>query len=404
MNRGSLVGGFRLPLRPVRLLFAALANAACSGGDGPRFEPPPPPLVRGPQVAQVRTTEAVVAFLTETALVAEVEYGPTPAYGASATDAGPATEHVFMLAGLAPGTTCLYRIRIGGNIVTEGHAFRTAPPAPDAPLRFVALADSGAGSEAQIDLAALFQALAPDLVVHAGDAVYETGALQEIDRAYFLPYRDLIDDIPFYVALGNHDTYANGGQALLDNLYLPVNGADGTERFYSFDVAGAHFVALDSNGDLAPGSVQRNWLASDLAANAGAAWTFAFFHHPPFSSGPHGSDLELRASLAPLFEQHGVDLVFSGHNHVYHRSYPMAAEAAVDAAQEPDYVDPGGPVYVVSGGGGKSLHLGGPLAFTAYTESVYHFVVVDVAGPSLTLRAIRRDGTEMDQMTITKTP
>jgi hypothetical protein len=77
---------------------------------------------------------------------------------------------------------------------------------------------------------------------------------------------------------------------------------------------------------------------------------------------------------------------------------------AVDAAQEPDYIDPAGTVYVVTGGGGKSLHATATLPFTAFTESAYHFVVLDVAGTSLTLRAIRRDGTEMDRMTITKTP
>ena len=355
-------------------------------------------------MAQVRTTGAVVAFLTKTALLAEVEYGPTPGYGASVADAAPAAEHVFTLAGLAPGTTCLYRIRIGGEVVSEGHAFRTAPAAPDAPLRFVALADSGAGSQAQVDLAALFGALAPDLVLHAGDAVYESGAPRELDRAYFLPYRDLIDDIPFYVAIGNHDTYADDGLSLLGSLYLPVNDADFTERFYSFDVAGAHFVALDSNGDLAPGSVQRDWLAADLAAHAGAAWTFVFFHHPFYSSGPQGNDPDLRASLAPLFEQHGVDLVFHGHDHVYHRTYPMALDAVVDGAQEPDYVDPGGPVYVVTGGGGKSLYDLTPQPFTAFTESSFHFVVVDLSGASLTLRAIRRDGSEMDRMTVTKAP
>lgn len=384
-------------MKPVRLLFA-LALAACSdGGAAPEVR-----VARGPQVAQVQKTGAIVAFVTETALVAVVEYGP--AYGGSAVDATPVTEHAFALSGLAPGTACPYRIRIGGEIVSEGHAFRTAPSAPDAPLRFVALGDSGSGSQAQADLAALIGGLAPDLVLHTGDAVYETGAPHELDRAYFLPYRDLIDDIPFYVALGNHDEYWDGGQSLLENLYLPTNDADSTERFYSLDAGGAHFVALDSNGDLATGSAQRDWLASDLAAHAGATWTFVFFHHPPYSAGPHGSDLEVRANLAPLFEQHGVDLVFSGHNHIYHRSYPMAADAVVDAAQDPDYVDPGGPVYVVSGGGGKSVHLAGPLAFTASVESVYHFVVVDLEGQALTLRAIRLDGTELDRMTITKTP
>ena len=378
--------------------------AGCSGGDGLRFEHPPAPLTRGPQVAQVRTTGAIVAFLTGTALVAEVEYGPTPAYGASVADATPTAEHVFTLEGLEPGTTCLYRIRVGGEVVSEGHAFRTAPAAPDAPFRFVSLGDSGAGSQAQVDIGALFGALAPDLVIHTGDAVYEWGAASELDGGYFLPYRDLIDDIPFYVALGNHDTYWDDGLSLLGSLYLPVNDADLTERFYSFDIGEAHFIALDTNGDITPPSVQLDWLAADLAAHADARWRFVFFHHPAYSAGRTEVDPDLRQHLVPVLEQHGVDLVFSGHDHIYHRSYPMAGDAAVDAAQDPDYVDPGGAVYIVNGGGGKSLHVATPQPFTAFTEAVFHFVVVDVSGPSLTLRAIRRDGTEMDRMTVTKAP
>jgi 3',5'-cyclic AMP phosphodiesterase CpdA len=325
-----------------------------------------------------------------------VEYGPTLAYGSSVLDAAPIVEHVLTLTGLAPGATCHYRVRVEGQVITEGHAFRTASADPDAPLRFVALADSGAGSQAQVDLAALFQALDPDLVLLAGDAVYERGLPSEMDRAYFLPYLDLIDDIPFHVALGNHDFTTSDGQPLLDALYLP-----GAERYYSFDRGAVHFVAIDSNTDFAPGSVQGDWLAGDLAANAGARWTIVFFHHPPYSSGTVREDPVPLDSLPPVLEQHGVDLVINGHDHLYHRSYPIAGGMVVDAAQEPDYVDPGGPIYVVAGGGGKSLHPSMPEAFTAYDESVYHFVVVDVTGPTLTLRAIRRDGTEMDRMTLT---
>lgn len=382
----------------------ALVLAGCSGAEGLHFQLQGGPLSRGPQVAQVQETEAIVAFLTGTPLVTEVEYGPTAAYGASVSDATPRIEHVFTLRELAPGTTYLYRIRIDGAVASEGHSFRTVPSAPDAPFRFVALGDSGDGNQVQRDIAAQFGALDPDLVLHVGDAVYEFGAASELDKAYFLPYRDLIDHIPFYVALGNHDLYADDGNSLLSNLYLPVNYADGTERYYSFDFGDAHFVALDSNQDLGPGSLEHEWLEADLAMVPQATWKFVFFHHPPYSSGHQGENAELRETVVPVLERYGVDLVFNGDDHLYHRSYPISDGTVVDAGQDPDYVDAEGPVYIVTGGGGHRLHALHPQPFTAYTERAFHFVVVDVAGRSLTLRAIRRNGTEMDRMTLTKSP
>lgn len=210
-----------------------------------------------------------------------------------------------------------------------------------------------------------------------------------------------MDRIPFYPALGNHDVLTRGGEPLLEALYLPANDADGTERFYSFEHGDAHFVALDSNGSLEPGSVQRAWLEADLAA-ASATWLFVYFHHPPYSSSRHGSSVRLRESLGPLFDARGVDIVFVGHDHDYERTFPMAAGQTVDAASDPDYVDPGGTVYIVTGGGGRGLYGKGTSFFTAYSESSHHFVQVDVAGSTLTLQAARDDGAVIDRMTIAK--
>jgi hypothetical protein len=92
-----------------------------------------------------------------------------------------------------------------------------------------------------------------------------------------------------------------------------------------------------------------------------------------------------RAVLAPIFEAHHVDLVFNGHDHDYERTQSI-----------------NGVVYIVSGGGGASLYNVTPQAFSAYAETAYHAVVVDVDGCALSLQAVKPDGTVFDTLTLNK--
>jgi len=194
------------------------------------------------------------------------------------------------------------------------------------------------------------------------------------------------------------------GEPYLQAFHLPHNNPQGTERYYSFDFANAHFTALDTNQDASPGSPMGEWLQADLAAPAD--WKFVFFHHAPFSSGPHGSEppiLALRAQLEPVLAAGGVDIVFAGHDHDYERTFPIQNGAPVNRDQEPDYLNPAGVIYIVTGGGGRQLY---PFtttnAFTAFFASVHHLVRVEIADRSLALTAVRSDGVEVDSMTLTK--
>ena len=124
--------------------------------------------------------------------------------------------------------------------------------------------------------------------------------------------------MPLFPTPGNHEYVTNQGQPYLDNFYLPANNPEGTERYYSFDWGPVHFVSLDSNCAIGLASpdrctlaAQKSWVAQDLAATQ-RPWKVAFFHHPPWSSGEHGSQLTMRREFGPLFEQYGVDLVLTG--------------------------------------------------------------------------------------------
>jgi len=376
--------------------FVALL-AACGGGGASDEPAHAAAFVRGLQIAQTGEDTVVVAWRSQEPVVGVIECSS----GQRLTGAEPTTEHVFTLTGLAASTDYEFAIEQDGGVVSGGHRLGTAPPAGTGSVRFVVVGDSGAGTVAQRDVASNMALSNPDLVLMTGDVVYESGADYEIDRAYFTPYAALLERVPFYPAVGNHDVVSDLGESFLNRVYLPRNSADGTERYYSFDRATVHFVALDSTQDLSPGSPQGDWFASDLAANQ-RAWTIVYLHHPAYSSSNHGSDLAVRAALVPVCERCGVDVVFAGHDHVYERTHPLAGDVVVDADAGGDYVDPEGTVFVVTGGGGKSLYTAGTSEFTATSVSAYHHVVVEIAGNVLTLHAIDRNNLALDSMTITR--
>ena len=82
----------------------------------------------------------------------------------------------------------------------------------------------------------------------------------------------------------------------------------------------------------------------------------------------------------PLCDAHGVDMVFCGHDHNFERSWPLRGDMVVSDDDEPDYVDPGGTIFVVTGGGGL-LYDSSMGWHTAFSRSVPHYVRIDMDGP-----------------------
>jgi calcineurin-like phosphoesterase family protein len=204
-----------------------------------------------------------------------------------------------------------------------------------------------------------------------------------------------------YTTEGNHDSRpSNGnGAAYLDAFSLPVNGAspaypDHAERYYSFDYGRVHFVVLDTEfafQDTVRRAEQLSWLESDLAASR-QPWRIALFHRSPYSAGgEHGSDLAVRDAFGPLFEQYGVQLVVSGHEHDYERTLPTRASATGTAV-----------TYIVTGGGGAPLYPAATGTWTAYSASRHHYVRADVTECTLSARAIGLDGSPFDSVTLNR--
>lgn len=353
-----------------------------------------PSLTRGPYLQSTTRDSVIVVWQTDTAGDSFVEYGESD-YGQSSGDAALVTTHVVTLTGLSAGATYQYQIKTGGVILHQS-TLATAPD-PGGDFDFGVFGDSGTGLPAQFGVAAQMLALQPDFLIHTGDVIYPGGQAEGYDPYFFAPYKDLLDHTPIFPTPGNHDYITSNAAPYLDVFHLPSNNAAGTERYYSFDWGDAHFVALDSNQVYpAPDAAMLQWLDDDLAGST-AKWKFVFFHHAPYTSGPHGDDgyvLPVRDALGPIFEGRGVDIVFNGHDHDYERSMPRR-----------DYApDQPGVIYIVSGGGGASLYSVSPGPHTAFAASAHHAVQVRRFGCILSLRAIDIDGQVIDQIALAKCP
>lgn len=306
-----------------------------------------------------------------------------------------------VLTGLQPDRTYPYTISLGQRTLAQ-HAFRTSKPAGE-PFSFIVFGDSGTGSRAQYRLAMQMTAADPDFVLHTGDLVYSGGERQNYKERFFSAYRELIRRVNFWPSLGNHDiAEPDYGAPYLEVFDLPENGPPELppERNYWFDYGTARIAVLDSTLDeallrdhVAP------WLVKVLA-ESDALWKFVVLHHPPYTAGGHAPSEKIQRTLVPVFETSDVDMVFTGHDHMYERTYPMRAG---EVAEDGD-----GVVYIISGAGGAMLYEALPSqqrpAYLAVLHNQVHsFTKVSIIGNELTLEQIALGSEVLDRWTLRKT-
>jgi hypothetical protein len=253
-------------------------------------------------------------------------------------------------------------------------------------LSFVALGDNGSGGRQALAVAermALTYQTAPyGVVALLGDISYYGTLQHRFDTVFRRPLGPLLDaGVGFELAIGNHDTalhFSDRGLSAIE-AELELLGTPG--RYYTTSHGPVDFFFLDSSipGLYGPGaSVQLEWLDDALASSANQ-WKVVAMHHPPYSSGQHGSTPGAQEHLVPLMSRHSVDLVLSGHDHDYERVKPQH-----------------GVTYVVSGGGCKTTRVGRS-RFTAVAERTLQFLHVGVVDDRLEATCVRADGSVADR-------
>jgi hypothetical protein len=268
----------------------------------------------GPYLTAISETGITVNWKTEGDTDGAVEYAPeesyleSGAYGEPVPDASKELHHV-VLAGLQPGTTYHYRVRIGENY-TADHTFATLGPGA---FTFIVYGDTReqAPLYTQLDRHKLVaERIAREknisFILHTGDLVCDGSDLAEWGR-FFEAARQMLEDIPIFPVAGNHE---NDSRNYYDIFGMPP--------YYSFGCSNAWFSMLDSN-DGADLAGEAAWLAGNVPPTA--RWKFATCHHPLYTSDPNhwGGDTSLQEAWEPAFIAAGINAVFSAHVHVYER-------------------------------------------------------------------------------------
>ena len=209
-----------------------------------------------------------------------------------------------------------------------------------------------------------------ELVLMVGDNFYGSQRPSDLEKKFAQPYQTLLDaGVTFQAALGNHDELAT-----ID--YPPINM--GGRRYYTYARKNVRFFVLDTN---VMAATQLQWAESAMQ-EAREPWKIAYFHHPLYgNAGRHGANVDLRVLLEPLLVKFGVQVVFSGHDHVYERLEPRR-----------------GIHYFVTGSGGQLRK--GDLQPSDTTAAGFDqdqaFLAGEISGDVLHFQVISRTGATVD--------
>ena len=404
--------------------------------------------VREPYLQMMSSNAVTIRWQSKTEFAGVVHYGiKADQLNKTQTEKNVGEEHEIRLTGLQPATKYFYSVGDQNQETFKGENFwfKTSPAmnsVKNERVRFWVTGDQGYPNIIQYevrDSAINWAKQNPrteknnpffDFWLTTGDNAYRSGSNEQFQAGFFEPYKNILRNTPVWPAYGNHDSRR---WVFFDIFSFPENAesggvASGTEHYYSFDYANIHIVMLDTEAsDLDEDGDMLTWLKKDLAENK-QQWLVAVSHHPPYTKGSHDSDNKWRSggrlnatreNVLPILEQAGVDLVLSGHSHMYERSalinchYGLAdsfnSEFIRDNSKKSIYRKKAnklaaynGTVYAVVGSSSKVND--GPLDHPAlpYSFKQSGSMIVDVNKNKLKAYFINKDGVVIDKFEIIK--
>ncbi len=276
-------------------------------------------------------------------------------------------------------------------------------PPPDA-LRFLVIGDwgrRGRPDQQQVadQMAHLAESFRPQFIVSVGDNFYDDGVASIDDshwqQSYERVYSAASLQVPWYITLGNHDYVGNTDAQLayaktsqlwtLPSRYYAVSrkvGDQAVDLFFTdtcpaikayHDPIHVEHPALHEHVLQQDWGAQLTWLEQALAQSI-APWKLVFGHHPIYSGGIHGDQQELIEQFLPLFQKHGVQAYFCGHDHDLQH---LAADQ----------------VQLFVSGGGSEHRVNHMTPHAVFSESISGFMSVFLDKSSMAVQVIDNNGT-----------
>lgn len=214
----------------------------------------------------------------------------------------------------------------GQPLTLRGRGVELAPTLPTPPATVVAVGDIACQPPYEVkprecrhaETAELADSLDPDVIAIPGDVQYRGGRMREFRGSFHPTWGQL--EAPIRPVPGNHEYRVPGAADYFD--YFEWQSGWRPPEWYAYDIGPWRMLALNSNCeegrvDCSEGSEQERWLRANLAAEPHRC-TLAYWHHPRYSSGFHGSD-ERTQSIWRILDEAGAELAIAGHDHHYER-------------------------------------------------------------------------------------
>ncbi|ART78236.1 hypothetical protein B4U37_20265 [Sutcliffiella horikoshii] len=314
--------------------------------------------------------------------------------------------HSVTAKGLKPGTLYAYRV---GDGTEEGWS-ETATISLPAPgkrsedFNFILMGDiqaapnqSETGFGPFTDVYKKAKADFPDasFMMQVGDLI-DDGNLYNHWSEFFKSMEDpsLSASTPIVTAVGNHENIGNGVDTFKQFFRMPQNGPEEFKgTVYSFDYGDAHIAVLNTETDKDGLIKQTEWLKEDME-DTDKKWKIVMYHRSPYFSNPQGGSGNVQEVFPKAFDEIGVDLAISGHDHAYVRTQPMKNGEAQDD----------GTTYVIAGSAGGKFYAAVPQPYmdVIFEEKTQVYSNISVTKNGITITAKTRDGRTIDQHTIEK--
>jgi len=281
--------------------------------------------------------------------------------------------------GLPANTVCRYTVTVGEKTVGPFHFATAVPPGDSAPFRFAVFGDTQNHGVCR-SISGMILKKQPRFMLHMGDHCSIGESFEWWTPNFFDPVRPLLAHVNLVPCHGNHDG-ANG--VFLKMFDIP-------NYWHTFEYGSVRVISIASFRPWTEGTPQYAWLKKELAKKWDG-WLILQTHAPIFgvSDGPNFAWIQ---KVAPMLLEHGVDFIFSGHEHLFMRSRPIALEKGQR-----------GVIQMISGGGGGGLDgVRKDLPHYVKAQPTWHYVIIDATPEKLSFKAYLPGGKVLDEFVVEK--